>query len=71
MDLVKNTEQKMMFSIKNFFIKCEKIRTKLDIWSQLLKKSFMENVSFCAVETNPISPIILNINKKFQTVPQN
>ena len=60
-----------MFSIKNFFIKCEKIRTKLDIWSQLLKKSLMENVSFCAVEINPISPIILNINKKFQTVPQN
>ena len=34
---------------KDFFSKCEQIRRKLRIWSDLLKKSLMENFSFCAV----------------------
>ena len=43
------TAQKMKFSIKDFFRKCDKIRRKLRIWSHLLKKSLMENFIFCAV----------------------
>ena len=43
------TTQKMKFSIKDFFSKCDQIRRKLRIWSHLLKKSLMENLIFCAV----------------------
>ena len=43
------TAQKMKFSIKDFFSKCDQIRRKLRIWSHLLKKSLMENFIFCAV----------------------
>ena len=39
-----STAQKMKFSIKDFFSKCD-----LRIWSRLLKKSLMENFIFCAV----------------------
>ena len=39
------TAQKMKFSIKDFFSKCDKIR----IWTHLLKKSLMENFIFCVV----------------------
>ena len=40
---------KMKFSLKDFFSKCDELRRKLRIWSQLLKKSLMENFIFCAV----------------------
>ena len=43
------TAQKMKFSIKDFYSKCDQIRRKLRIWSHLLKKSLMENFIFCAV----------------------
>ena len=43
------TAQKMMFSVKDFFIKCDEIRSILWIWSRLRKKSLMENFIFCAV----------------------
>ena len=43
------TTQKMRFSIKDFFSKCDQIRRKLRIWSHLLEKSLMENFIFCAV----------------------
>ena len=43
------TEQKMKFSIKDFFSKCDQISRKLRIWSYLLKKSLMGNFIFCAV----------------------
>ena len=43
------TAQKMKFSIKDFFSKCDQICKKLQIWSNLLKKSLMENFPFCAV----------------------
>ena len=46
------TAQKMMFSIKDFFSKCDQIRSFLRIWSHLLKKSVMENFIFCAVLSN-------------------
>ena len=45
-----NTAQKMKFSIKNFFSKCDQIRRELRIWLHLLKKYFMENFIFCAVK---------------------
>ena len=41
--------QKIKFSIKDFFSKCEQIHSFLWIWSHLLKKSFMENFIFYAV----------------------
>ena len=44
-----STAQKMKFSIKDFFSKCNQTRRKLRIWSHLLKKSLMENFIFCAV----------------------
>ena len=43
------TAQKIKFSIKDFFSKCDQIRRFLQIWSHLLKKSLMENFIFCAV----------------------
>ena len=39
--------QKLKFSIKDFFSKCDQIRRKLWIWSHLLKKSLLENFIFC------------------------
>ena len=35
--------KKMKFSIKDFFSKCDQIRSNLQIWSHLLKKSLIEN----------------------------
>ena len=43
------TAQKMKFSIKDFFNKCEQIRKKPRIWSHVLKKSLIENFIFCMV----------------------
>ena len=40
----------MKFSIKDFFSKCNQIRSFLRIWSYLPKKSLMENFIFCAVK---------------------
>ena len=42
------TAQKMKFTIKDFFSKCDQIRRKLRIWSHLLTRSLMENFIFCA-----------------------
>ena len=44
-----DTAQKMKFSIKDLFSKCDQIRRKLRIWSHLLKKSLIENFIFCMV----------------------
>ena len=46
------TAQKMRFSIKDFFSKCDHIRSSLvsRIWLHLLKKSLMENLIFRAVK---------------------
>ena len=52
------TEQKMKFSIKDFFSKCDEIRRKLWIWLHLLKKCFIENFFFCAVS---VSLLVLHI----------
>ena len=44
--------QKMKFSIKDFFSKCDQIRSFLRVWSHLLKKYLMENFIFCAVKSD-------------------
>ena len=44
-----STAQKLKFSIKDLFSICDQIRRALRIWSHLLKKSLMENFTFCAV----------------------
>ena len=43
------TAQKMKFSIKDFFSKCDQIRRNLRIWSHLQKKSLIEYFVFCAL----------------------
>ena len=48
--VIKSTAQKMKFSMKDLFSKCDQIRRKLRIWSHLLKKSLMEKFIFCAVK---------------------
>ena len=49
-DTIKNTAQKLKFSIKDFFSKCGQVRSYLRIWSHLPKKSLMENFIYCAVK---------------------
>ena len=44
-----SSAQKVKFSIKNFFGKCDQICRFLRIWSHLLKKSLIENFIFCTV----------------------
>ena len=44
-DLV-SLHKKMKFFIKDFFSKCDQIRSFLWIWSHFLKKSLMENFIF-------------------------
>ena len=46
---VEGHHTKMEFSIKDFSGKYDQIRRKLQIWSHLLKKSLMENFTFCTV----------------------
>ena len=43
---VSGTIQKMKFVIKDFFSKCDQIHRLLRIWSNLLKKFYLENFSF-------------------------
>ena len=43
------TAPKMKFFIKDFFSKCDQMRTFLQIWSHLPKKSLTENLIFSAV----------------------
>ena len=39
--------QKIKFSIKDFFSKCDQFQKKIRVWSHLLKKFLMENFIFC------------------------
>ena len=48
----------MKFSIKDFFSKCDQIRSVLRIWSHLLKKSIMENFIFCAVINTYVNKLL-------------
>ena len=60
--LVWSTAQKMKFFIKNLFSKCDQIRRKLRIWSQLLKKSLMENFIFYPVKGKlPLGPVKISL----------
>ena len=54
-----HTAQKMKFSIKDFFSKYDQIRSFLQIGWHLLKKSLMENITFCAV------PVLLMAYRSF------
>ena len=40
--IIKTAAQKMKFSIKDFFSKCDQMRSFLRIWPYLLKKYLME-----------------------------
>ena len=59
----------MKFSFKDFFSKCDQIRSFLQIWSHFLKKFLMENFVFYGVNikasniptTNQMFPKIGNI----------
>ena len=64
------TAQKVIFSIEDFFSKCDQIRSFLRIWSHLLKKSLRKSFIFCAVwkHSDPYVTIInltanVNLNK--------
>ena len=48
-DLINSTAQKVKFSIKDFFSKCDQIRSFLRISSHLLKKSLMQSFIFYVV----------------------
>ena len=59
-----DTAQKMRFSIKDFFSKCDQIHSFLRIWSHLLKKSFMKSFIFCALyKKAERSTFFLNLEK--------
>ena len=54
-DFQKNDQnQKIKFSIKDFFIKFEQTRWSQRVWSNLLKTSLMEDFTFCTGTVNPI-----------------
>ena len=57
--------QKIKFSIKEFFSKYDHIRSFLQIWSHLLKKSLMKNFTFCAALSSPALPNHPSIKKNF------
>ena len=67
-----HTAQKMNFSIKDFFSKCDQIRRKWDIWSHLLKKSLMEKLHFlCSVIDNRshnILTLLIYLHNKFDKI---
>ena len=46
-----STARKMKFSVKDFFSKRDQIRTFLQVWPHLLKKSLTENFIVCEVWT--------------------
>ena len=45
-----NTTPKRKISVRDFFSKCDRIRSFLRIWSHLLKKFLMESFIFSAVK---------------------
>ena len=62
--------QKMRFSIKDFFRKCDQIRRELRIWSHLLKKCLIENFIFFSVFVTEIWSI-LTLWEGFLIITQN
>ena len=59
--LLNNIPQKMKYSTKDFFSKCNQINWKIRIWSHLLKKSLMENL----IDLNNDVYIIGDFNMNF------
>ena len=59
----------MKFSIKDFFIKCNQICSKLQIWSHLLKKSLMENSIQCWLCKERLFWIYSNIETNTSALP--
>ena len=63
------TAQNMKFSSKDFWSKCDQIRSFLRIWSHLLQKSLMENFIFYAVSLKSvIFPNFLGNNKIINSI---
>ena len=60
----RNTAQKIKLSIKDFFRKCDQIRSFLRIWSHLLKKSLMEKFIFGAVKVHRTPQSLLVLTQK-------
>ena len=60
------TAQKKKFSSKDFFSKCDQIRSLLRIWSHLLKKSLMESFIFCALVCREITFQWMSFTKFFK-----
>ena len=65
------TVQKIKFSIKDFFSKCNQIRSFLRVWSHLLKKSLTENFIFCAVHGGRFIFIALCLCHQFPWATEN
>ena len=74
-----SSAQKMKFSIKDFFSKCDQVRRKLRIWSHLLKKSLMKILFFVQWSTQnklgkndnnhqDVSPLSRLCKRKIQSV---
>ena len=62
---MQDTAQKIRFSIKDLFSKCDQIRRKLRIWSHLPKKSLMGNFILCAARHKYIRVlVVIKHNKK-------
>ena len=61
--------QRMKFSIKDFFGKCNQIRRKLRIWSHLLKKFLMKNIVFWSVNGLLGTVNDMHSDKIFWTLP--
>ena len=62
-----NTTQKMKFSIKDFFSKCDQISGFLRNWSHLLKKSLMETLFF--VQSKLLKSSFYKNLENFRPVP--
>ena len=65
------TAQKMKFFIKNFFSKCDQIRSKLRIWPPLFNKFLMENFIFGATFFSKLIRLFelcIDISKLFLSV---
>ena len=61
-----NTAQRMKFSTKDFFSKCDQSRSFLRIWSHLLKKSLVGIFIFlCSVSSYDAHRFIEELGKNF------
>ena len=58
-----DTAQKMKFSIKDFFSKCDQIRSFLGICSHLVNKYLIENFFFCTVGIRTFVLFSLSYNR--------